>query len=356
MFKKILIINPFGIGDVLFTTPLIHSLKEEFPNLEISYLCNRRTSNLLKSNPYLKNLFIYERDEFELVRKKSLIKWFKKCNAFLKIIKDERFDLALDFSLNTQYSFLSWLAGIKSRVGYNFKKRGRFLTKKVKFKGYQNKHVIEYYADLLSRLGLNIRYKKPELFLSNQDIISADKILQAAGVDPEGLLIGVIPGAGGSWGPQAYIKHWPADNFARLTDKIIENYKATVIIMGDFSETRIAKRIKSISQQRIVDLVGRTTLGELAALFKRCKLIVTNDGGPLHMAVALGIKTVSIFGPVSEKVYGPYPISQSNLVVKNDIECRPCYRNFRMPDCKRQRQCLSSLSVEEVFAAVRRLL
>jgi lipopolysaccharide heptosyltransferase II len=356
VYKKILIINPFGIGDVLFTTPIIHALKDALPDIKIGYLCNRRTASILESNPYVDYVFIYERDEFEAIRKKSYIAWLRKIFVFSSQIKKEQFDLALDFSLNTQYGFFSWLAGIKERIGYDFKKRGRFLTKKVKLLGYCDMHIVDYYANLLKYLELELKYKKLELYLNNEDIKQRDKILSKESVKPSDLLVGIIPGAGASWGKEASLKHWPAEKFAQLSDKIIENYQAKIIIMGDFSEKEIAKKVIETMQHKAIDLSGKTTIGELAALLSKTKLIITNDGGPLHMAVALGIKSISIFGLVDEKVYGPYPSSENHIVIKKDLDCRPCYQKFRLATCLRDRECIKSISSEEVFAAVRRLL
>ena len=135
MYKKILFINPFGIGDVLFTTPIIHAVKDTFPNVKIGYLCNRRTSYILENNPYIDYTFIYERDEFEAIRKESLFAWLITIFAFLNRIKKEHFDIAIDFSLNTQYSFFGWYAGIRTRIGYDYKNRGWLLTKKIKLTG-----------------------------------------------------------------------------------------------------------------------------------------------------------------------------------------------------------------------------
>jgi len=91
-------------------------------------------------------------------------------------------------------------------------------------------------------------------------------------------------------------------------------------------------------------------------LIKNCNLLITNDGGPMHMAVALGVKTVSIFGPVSEVVYGPFPLTRNHVVLKWDMACRPCYKNFRLPVCDKDRECLKSVSSDEVFAAANALL
>lgn len=356
MYRKILIINPFGIGDVLFTTPIIHTIKDALPGIKIGYLCNRRTAPILENNPYIDSIFVYERDEFEAVRKRSYFSWIKKIIVYLNQIKKERFDVALDFSLNTQYGFFSWYAGIKHRIGYDFRRRGRFLTKKIKLSGYRREHIVEYYAELLRYLGLDLGYKKLELYLKQEDVKQAERILCEKLKDPSHLLVGIVPGAGMSWGKDAHLKRWPPENFAKLADKIIENYRAMIIIMGDFSEKEIAKRFLEEMNYAAVDLTGETSLGVFAALLSKTKLVITNDGGPLHMAVALGINTVSIFGPVDEVVYGPYPGSINDIVIKRDIDCRPCYQKFRLPDCFRNRECINSISVDEVFAAVRRLL
>ena len=105
MYKKILLINPFGIGDVLFTTALIHTLKDASPFVKIGYLCNRRTAAILQNNPNVDSVFVYERDEFEAIRQKSFFAWLKKIIIFLNRIKKKHFDIVIDFSLNTQYGF-----------------------------------------------------------------------------------------------------------------------------------------------------------------------------------------------------------------------------------------------------------
>lgn len=353
--KKILIINPFGIGDVLFTTPVIHTLKDAFLGVKIGYLCNRRTANILENNPYIDYIFVYERDEFEEIRKKSFFLWAKRFIGFLNQVKNAHFDLALDFSLNTPYGFFCWFAGIKERIGYNFKKRGRFLTKKIPLSGYSRKHVVDYYAALLKYLGIELKYRQLELYLKKEDRERADEMLGKRGITQTDILVGIIPGAGRSWGKDAYIKHWPTERFAIVADKIIENYSAKIIIMGDFFEKEIARRIISQMKCEAIDLSGVTSMGELATLISKTKLILTNDGGPLHMAVALGVKTVSIFGPVDEKIYGPYPPSNHHIVLKKDMPCRPCYQNFKLPLCKRNRECISSISVEDAFLAVKSL-
>ena len=186
--------------------------------------------------------------------------------------------------------------------------------------------------------------------------IKARNILTAKGIEANDLLIGIAPGAGGSWGKDAGYKHWPALKFSQVAEKLITEFKAKVIILGDASERPIADVMVNAMRHKPVDLAGSTNLEILPAVIKELQLLISNDGGPMHMAVALGVKTVSVFGPVSELVYGPYPEHRNHVVLKWDIACRPCYRNFKLPVCDRDKECLKSISVEEVFAASSALL
>ncbi len=356
MFKKILLINPFGIGDVLFTTPAVHTLKTSFPDAALGYLCNRRSAEALKNNPNLERLFIYERDEFEEIKRKSFLSWVKELFLFWGRIKKERYDLVIDFSLSSQYSFFSWYCGIRNRVGYDFKGRGKFLNNKITLTGYNQKHMVEYYGDLLKLIGLELKYKKPELFFSKENQDSIRGILAKEGIAAQDKIVVIAPGAGKSWGKDAHLKHWPAQNYSALADKVIENYSAKIIIVGDYSEKDIIQNVISGMHHAVLDLSGRTSVGELAALFRGANLLITNDGGPLHMAVAVDTRTVSIFGPVDDLVYGPYPLSDKHRVAKNTISCRPCYRDFRMFPCANEQKCIHGLSVEGVFNLVKELI
>ena len=181
--SKILIINIFGIGDVLFSTPLISNLRKNYPNVKIGYVCNRRSAPVLQSNPKVDHLYIYERDEFYQIYKKSVFQFLMKLRSFLNEIKKERYDLVLDISLNTNINILCWLCGIKERVGLNYKNRSRFLTKKVNIKGFEGKHVIEYYLTLLDIIGCNIFERKMELFINQENKQVVDKMLNSKGLD-----------------------------------------------------------------------------------------------------------------------------------------------------------------------------
>ncbi|MDD5465367.1 MAG: glycosyltransferase family 9 protein [Candidatus Omnitrophica bacterium] len=353
---KFLIINPFGIGDVLFTTPVIRAIKQRNPDSFIGYWSNLRVEPILASNPQINKVFALSRGDLKKLYQESFFKGLWSALKLIWQIKKENFDICLDFSLDHRYSLFAKIIGIRRRIGFNYKGRGRFLTRRIDLQGYQGKHVVEYYLELLKFLDIAASDKSLSLVIPSESQLKAKNILASYGIEEDDLVIGVVPGAGGSWGKDASYKHWPALKFAQVADRFAAELKAKILILGDESEAKISDVIVHVMRNKPIDLVGRIGLDILPAVIKNCNLLVTNDGGPMHMAVALGVKTVSIFGPVSELVYGPFPHSNSHVVLKWDISCRPCYNNFRLPGCDKDRECLRSVSVDAVFDAAAKLL
>ncbi len=350
-FKRILIINPYGIGDVLFTTPLISNLRLTCPEALIAYLANRRTAEFLKSNTEIARVFVYERDEFLETYRQNPLKYIQKSYEFYKSIKQESFDVVFDFSLNSSFGFLSAACGIKKRVGFDYRKRGRFLTDRVPLSGFEEKHVVEYYLDLLRLLDIPIKTKQMKLDVPAKDNQWAQEWLNRHQIDFSKPLIAVIPGGGASWGKAVMKKRWPAPKYAHLIDKIVENFDAAIILMGDSKEEELCREVVRLAHFPLHFAVGETSLLGLGALLMRCRGAIVNDGGPLHVAAAVGVKTVSIFGPVDPQVYGPFP-SADHTVVQKLLPCQPCYRRFRMANCGHI-NCLGELSVEEVYDKIK---
>ncbi len=355
-FKKVLIINPFGIGDLLFTTPLIKAIKEKYPDSFIGYWCNLRVKPLVLSGFGVNKIFALSRGDIKKLYQDSFLSGFLNSLKLAFSLRKERFDICFDFSLDYRYSLFSKLIGIKRRVGFNYKGRGRFLTESIDLDGYQDKHVVEYYLDLLRWFKLEPKDKFLALSVPMASEIKAKNILSLACLEEDDLIIGIAPGAGGSWGKDAGYKHWPAIKFAQVADRLASEFRAKIVLIGDDSENSIADVIVNAMRNKAINLVGKVGLDLLPAVIKNFDLFITNDGGPMHIAVALGVKTVSIFGPVSEVVYGPYPGDKNHLVLKWDLECRPCYNNFRLPICVKDKECLKAITVDSVFLAAAKLL
>lgn len=353
--KYILIVNPFGIGDVLFSTALIEAIGRLVEGCHIGFLCNRRTEALLRNNPLVDWIFVFEKDEYRNLWKESKVRCFRKFASLLKEIKVKRFDTVFDLSLSRQFGFFTWLIGIPRRIGFNYRKRGVFLTDKIDIKGYNYKHIVEYYLDLLGLVDLKPTTNYLMLYVSDADKKWAKDFLMANGIKEGDLIVGIVPGGGASWGKDATFKHWGGEKFAQVADQLIEKHKAKVIIFGDEAETDICNGVRNNMKDIAVMACGKTALLQFAALMGMCNLVIANDGGPLHIAVAMGAKTVGIFGPVDEKVYGQYPSNEKHKVVKSNLECQPCYRNFKLVDCD-MRRCLDEIAPEDVFKAAEEAL
>lgn len=352
MISRILIVNPFGIGDVLFTTPVIHNLRRVYPDARIVYIANRRASQFLKNNPHLNDVIVYERDEFNAVYRRNPLEFYTRWYQLVRSIKDQQFDLFFDFTANSTFSTIAAIARIPVRVGYNYRGRGRALTHKIELTGFSGRHVVQHHLDLLKLAGI-VPDKVPlDLHLTAEDKQWADNWLAQHTIDRSKPIIAVVPGGGQSWGNAAHLKRWPPEKFAALVDKMIAQYKATVILCGDVREEQLCNEVARLAHFPIHVAAGQTSLTQMAALFKQCRLAIVNDGGPLHIAVAAGVKTVGIFGPVDDVVYGPYPRG-AHVVAKAGLSCQPCYRNFRMSNCSHI-SCLKQLSVEDVYQSVQK--
>jgi lipopolysaccharide heptosyltransferase II len=336
---------------------MIKAIRSKSADNYIGYLCNIRTAPLVLSNPNVSKVFVFEKDEYRNLWKVSKVKCISQLFSLLKEIRNEKFNIAFDLSMAQEFGLFLKLAGIEERIGYNYRGRGIFLTKRIDLKqGYSDRHMVDYYIELLKAAGVESPGQlKPKIYITEKEIKNAQRLLSSRGVTDKESFVCIAAGAGASWGQTSFRKHWPREKFAELARMIHDNLGLKVVLLGSDGERPICDYIKE-KEKRCIDLCGQTDLLTFAAIISNAKALITNDGGPLHVAVAVGTKTVSIFGPVDEKVYGPYPAGRENIVVKNDsIECRPCYKSFRMPECG-NRKCLEDITPGVVIEAVKKTL
>ena len=357
--QRILIINPFGIGDVLFTTPLIRAVRRAFPESRLGYLCNRRTEHILRTSPQLDELYVYEKDELVQLWRTSPWDAFHQFSGLLRKIWHGGFDVVIDLSLGERYGFILKLLGVRRRVGFDYRRRGRFLTERMPIDGYHDVHVIEYYRKFLRFIGIRLVDASTELCVSAEDDRWARQWLREHQLDniDQHLLVGMVPAGGVSWGVSAPFRRWSIDGFAAVGDALVKHYGATLILFGEPSDTSICKTVARLMKHPAIDLSGQTTLGQFVSLLAHLGLVICNDGGPLHLAVSQRVRTVSIFGPVDPNVYGPHPRSAEHQVVfREGLPCRPCYHQFKLPPCPYERACLTKIEPEEVLEACAALL
>jgi heptosyltransferase II len=354
---RILIINPFGIGDVLFTTPLVKNLKHYFPDSRIVFICGERVAPILENNPHIDEVIAFNRGDFKRYYKQGKLAAIKRLWQVVLKLKRYKFNLCFDLSLEHRYSLLLKLLGVKMRIGYDFKGRGRFLTHKIELDEYKDKHVAEYHLELLNFLNLEPRPERLEFFLSSRQKEWAQDFLRLKGVKENDILIAIAPFGGEAFGEQFEIKQWPAENFASLCDILCQRYRAKIVIMAGPKEKNALDSFLNLlyNKKDIID-TSSSSLIEAASIIGSCSIMIANDTGPLRFADALGVPSVALFGPTDDKVYGFYPPDSGNIAVKKEFPCRPCYRKFRLSGCNYSRRCLKEISIDEVLKAVERLL
>jgi ADP-heptose:LPS heptosyltransferase len=356
--ESFLVINTFGIGDVLFSTPLLRNLAQTFPKARFYYMANRKTSGLLSQHPLLKKVFVYERDEFIAESKRSWWKGLNKYIAFISDIRKEKIDVAIDLSLNTPFGLFAMLAGIKERFGLDYKRRGIFLTGRLPIEGFIGKHVAEYYLDVLKLLDIQPQRLPMEVFTDSGSRDWADDFFKKNSLKKGELIIGIAPCGGDAFGKDAKIKRWPPEKYSILIDRLVNDFKAKVFIFaGPKEKGDVAAILSAVKAKNSVFEFSDSSLVQTVALVEHCSLFIGNDTGPMRFADALRKKIVVLFGPVDEVVYGPvFDNEQRCKVIKEDLPCRPCYRKFRLGPCEQQGACLKNIRVEKVLEAIRELL
>jgi len=247
-----------------------------------------------------------------------------------------------------------WSARIPQRLGYKRDWRGPLLTHPSKIDPAVKKvHQVYYYLGILSGAGLlparlwEVANYQPSVALGvrDSDRQAARRLLEGKNINPGETLIGVNPGA--SYGPA---KRWLPDRYASVADGLAETHGARILLFGSANEISIAHEIARQMKHPAVVLAGETTLGELMAVIKECRLLVTNDSGTMHLAAALDTPQLAIFGSTSEIATGP--LSSKSRVIKHPVECSPCF----LRDCPIDFRCMTRISADQVFDAADSIL
>ena len=348
--KKFLIANPFGIGDVLFTLASVEKIRETYPDALVGFICNERTEELLALCPAVDKLYAFNRDALRAAWKRSPFSYFREIKKLTRAVAREKYEVLLDFSLGREFSLAACFLGIRQRIGFDYKNRGIFLTQKKKIRSYESIPVAQEQLNLLREVNL-----LPDNRMPSSIRISIPEILQNFKAD-KGLLA-VAPGGGRSWGKDAIYKQWDAEKFTEAVNCLLKARPDTqVVLLGDSQEKALLESVKAGIKITDCRLVAGETLGKVCAILKHANLLLCNDGGLMHLAHALGVRTVSVFGPVDEKVYGPYGGVTPHRVITQNVECRPCYQNFHFPPCPHSRRCLTKILPHKVVEAVKEIL
>ena len=342
--NKILVWLPSPMGDAILCTPALRAVQEKFKSSEITFLANKTVRNILSPCSFNDNWL--DTDENLL--------------AIAKKLKEYKFSHAILFKNSFASALAVKLAKIPIRIGYAREHRGLLLTDKLqpeklpngKFKPVS---MVDYYLKIASKIGADIDNKNLELSIEPSDIENLKTELPQLS-NPDGPVIIFVPG--GAFGQS---KCWPSDRFAETAQRLINEYNATIVISvaPNPIEKKIAKEICSsellstqAAKNKIINLADHSlSLGQLKALFSFADLVIANDTGPRHIAVALGQKIVTLFGPNNPDWTDTN--YENEIQIVGNVTCSPCHN----PKCTKDKHyCMGSISVDMVYNAAKELL
>lgn len=326
--RNILIIKLRYIGDVLLCTPLVRSLRENYPKARIVFLVNPGTDEILRHHPCLDEVLILPRSGvFSQLR-------------FFQEIRSRKFDCVLDLTDGDRSAAITALTGAPLRIGYNNENRWRGMAYSHCIEAkYGSMHMIEYHGQVALQLGIQNAVGPPEVFLSKHAEEAAQHLLEEEELNHRPWVM-VHPSA------RYWFKAWPAERFAALSDWLAKQGIA-VVLVGSENDIKVAEDIQYLAASNPVSLMGKTSVLELASLMKHCLLFIGNDGGPMHIAAAMGCQVLALFGPSDPAVWGPR--GERLQVLYKGLDCRACFH----PDCFRgEERCMKQISIDEVCAAI----
>ena len=334
-FRNILVRSTNWVGDAVMSLPALQLLRQYQPTARISVLAKPSVASLYSREPFCDEVISYP----------STKSWSAKYTV-AGLLRKHRFDCALLLQNAFEAAAIAWLGGIPVRIGYNRDGRKFLLTKAISVPSAMEipKHQRFYYLELLKRAELISGYSadsEVRMTGADQAAIAGKRYLEALTGNQS--FIGIGPGAayGGA-------KRWLPERFAEAAVELAKQFESAVVILGVAADTEICQQVEkkvTAGGVRCVNLAEKTTLGLLIEITAACRLLLANDSGIMHIGSALGVPTVSIFGPTDEHATGP--TGSLARVVRKSVECSPCL----LRECPIDHRCMTRVGVDLVVTA-----
>jgi len=330
--NNILAIVFWGIGSSVNTLPVLRALKKKYTNARLTVLTPTKNADLLYNNKYVDDVILIDMNVFSL----------------LKVIRHVRgkYDLVIDMEhwLNIS-AILSFFASSRV-VGFSNRFRSILYSDKIPFN--PEKHAALNNMEIARQVGAFYNLERLErIETSKADKKFAEKFLKRSKIDVKQLVIGICPGSGET----IVERRWPKEKFAELADRLVEKHRAGIIFIGSGNEKQLIKEIQSAMKSKSVDASG-IRLGQSIALIDKCKLFISNDTGPMHIAAAQGVKTIGLFGPETPVIFGPF--GKDNIAIYKNH--KPTIKIYEGKHGKPEEDILDKITVDEVFEAAEKLI
>jgi heptosyltransferase-1 len=337
-YKNILIVKLSAIGDVIHALPVAQALKTCYPQAKITWVVEKPAYDLLTNNPNIDDIIVFDKPKF-----KSFSGLLHHAPGFIGLLREKKFDLALDLQGLFKSAMISFLSGANSRLVYENTREGSHLLSKRVVGEYSSGHVVDRCLDVVRSLGCHVDRPVFTIVVPPEQENLTKRIAAQAGLDVE--MPYAVLALGANW-PN---KIWPYEHFAQLSDKLYNDNIIPVMIGGP-GDRALAELISLMTKIPPIDLTGKTTLKQLAYVIQKAKVFVGGDTGPMHLSAAVGTPTLALMGPTDTIRNGPYGPGHSAIVVPH--ECAGCWQR----SCPKKWDCLQSLSVDQIYEAVKVLL
>ena len=336
--ERLLIRGTNWIGDVVMTLPAVGAIRKTWPRARISVLAKPWVAELYRLCPDVDEVVPFQ----EPGRHAGIGGKIRLAGE----LRDLEFDCAILLQNAVEAAILAKMAGIPLRAGYNSDGRGWLLTHSVRrTKEIRRVHQIDYYAEMVRALGCEPPGREVCLRPGREYEDLGKRLFADFGISRNRPLIGIAPGA--AYGPA---KRWFPDRFAAVADRLKVEFEAQVILLGSEGDRKSAEEVQKNATERFVDVAGQTDLREAIALISRCSLFLSNDSGLMHIAGALGVPTIAVFGSTNPLTTSP--VGEKSVVIRHPVPCAPCLK----PVCPTDFRCMKLIGAEEVYEAAKRLL
>jgi heptosyltransferase-2 len=336
--KRVLIRGTNWIGDVIMSLPAISAARATLPNAQISVLAKPWVADIYRLSPDV--------DEVIPFQSPGIHDGISGKIQLAGEIKTMNFDLALLLQNAIEAAIITWLARIPVRAGYNSDGRGILLTHSVqRTQKIREIHQVGYYLEMVKALGFHGGKRNIRLTIKDDLKRRAEELRKQYDVKGKGPLVGIAPGA--TYGPA---KMWYPDRFATVADHLIDKLSADVMLFGSREDRERATLVKGHAHHNLINMAGETGLAEAISLIAGCDLFISNDSGLMHLAGALDIPLVAIFGSTNPLTTSP--LGDKSVVVHRDVDCSPCLKKT----CPTDFRCMDLIGVDDVYNEARELL
>ena len=336
---RILIVRTDRMGDVILSTPIIKNLRLAYPDSHIAFMCRPYTRDILAGNPYLNEVIVYDK----YGRHKSFLASLK----FALSLKNKKFNWAIILHPTNRAHLIAFFAGIPVRAGWD-RKLGFLLTRKLNHtKHLGEKHELEYTLDLLKLLRVPVKDKNTFFPLKAEDKDYINKLFSQYNVSATEMVIVIHPSA------SCPSKRWPQEYFITLIHLLREEFNPRIFLVTAPGEIKYAQSIIRHSRG-VIDMRGKLELSQLGALIGGANLFISNDSGPVHIAAALAVPVISIFGR-NDPGLSPRrwrPLGKNSFFFHKDTGCRICLAH----NCTRGFLCLKAIKPQDVFSKARQII